>query len=186
MRMFNGCKKLGYIDFGDVEFAVLADGAFNLVASETNTIEKMQFKCPNYETNSMFRVFSGKINTTEINFEGSNFSPVVDMGQCFYQSSIVKTISFKNTNLNNVTSWKYCFGGTSSLENLDFDGCTLITDPKLGDCKKLTVTSLLSVINALKDNRGSTTLTCTIGATNLAKLTSTQIKIATDKNWTLA
>jgi hypothetical protein len=134
----------------------------------------------------LFRVFGGRINIMEIDFEGSNFSPVVDMGQCFYQYNIVKTISFKNTNLNNVTSWAYCFALTSSLENLNFDGCTLIANPQLGDCAKLTVTSLLSVINALKDNRGSTTLTCTIGATNLAKLTSTQIKIATDKNWTLA
>jgi hypothetical protein len=186
MRMFDGCKKLGYIDFGDIEFTNLADGAFGLVASETNTIEKMQFECPNYEANSLFRVFSGKCNITEINFEGSNFSSVTNIEQCFYQNNIVKTISFKNTNLNNVTSWNFCFGAASSLENLNLDGCTLIANPLLGNSAKLTVTSLLSVINALKDNRGSETLTCTIGATNLAKLTSTQIKIATDKNWTLA
>ena len=45
---------------------------------------------------------------------------------------------------------------------------------------------LNSIINALKDYSGSgKTYTCTLGATNLAKLTDAEKAIATEKGWTL-
>ena len=47
----------------------------------------------------------------------------------------------------------------------------------------LTSEHLMSIINNL--NTVSTTQTLTLGSTNLAKLTPEQIKIATDKNWTV-
>ena len=47
----------------------------------------------------------------------------------------------------------------------------------------LTSEHLMSIINNL--NTVSTTQTLTIGSTNLAKLTPEQIKVATDKNWTV-
>ena len=51
----------------------------------------------------------------------------------------------------------------------------------------LTVDSLLSLFNALKDySSEGGTYTCTIGSTNLAKLTDEQKAIATNKGWTLA
>ena len=49
----------------------------------------------------------------------------------------------------------------------------------------LTVESLMSIINALMDRTGMDSSTLTIGSTNLAKLTPEQIKVATDKNWTV-
>lgn len=53
----------------------------------------------------------------------------------------------------------------------------------MNGCPKLTVDSLLSLLNALAD--GVTDKTCKIGTTNLAKLTEEQKAIATDKGWTL-
>ena len=47
----------------------------------------------------------------------------------------------------------------------------------------LTSEHLMSIINNL--NPVSSTQTLTIGATNLVKLTSDEIKIATDKGWTI-
>lgn len=55
-------------------------------------------------------------------------------------------------------------------------------------CPKLTVDSLMVVINALYDyvgNNDETTQTCTLGEINLAKLTDEQIAIATLKGWIL-
>ena len=49
----------------------------------------------------------------------------------------------------------------------------------------LTVESLMSIINALMDRTGMDSSTLTIGSAHLAKLTPEQIKIATDKNWTV-
>ena len=52
---------------------------------------------------------------------------------------------------------------------------------------KLSHDSLMSIINALKDYSGSgTTHTVTLGTANLAKLTSAEKAIATQKGWTLA
>ena len=49
----------------------------------------------------------------------------------------------------------------------------------------LTVDSLVSVLNALQQLDEGTSYTCTIGSTNLAKLTDEQKAIATNKGWTL-
>lgn len=58
----------------------------------------------------------------------------------------------------------------------------------LSYCTKLTVESLMVVINALYDyvgNDSTTRQTIVIGSTNLAKLTDEQKAIATDKGWTI-
>lgn len=104
------------------------------------------------------------------------------------------------TNVKHVT-WKNC---TVSIENYSF--------PSFGDAKNakwqitfdnavisaetgtqgvlnyynhLTAESLMSVINALADRTGMDSDTLTLGSPHLAKLTPEQIKIATDKNWTV-
>lgn len=78
----------------------------------------------------------------------------------------------------------YCL----ALENLTVTGTITVNnnDLSLSDSQKLTVESLMSVINALADNTGKTTYTVTLGATNLAKLTDEQKQIAINKNYTLA
>ena len=50
----------------------------------------------------------------------------------------------------------------------------------------LTVESLMSLINAFVNTSSTATYKVTIGATNVAKLTAEQVKIATDKRITLA
>lgn len=54
----------------------------------------------------------------------------------------------------------------------------------LSSCTLLTHDSLMVIINGLQTV--TTTQTLTLGATNLAKLTDAEKKIATDKGWTLA
>lgn len=76
-------------------------------------------------------------------------------------------------------------------------GCTALEDVVLGDgwsvsvrldvSDKLTHDSLLATINNLADlnSIGKDTQTLTIGAANKAKLTAEEIKIATDKGWSI-
>ena len=59
-----------------------------------------------------------------------------------------------------------------NLYNLGFDTCT-----------SLTLSSLQNIINALPTTTSG--YKCTLGTTNLAKLSNTDIQIATDKGWTL-
>ena len=49
-----------------------------------------------------------------------------------------------------------------------------------------TVDVMLAMFDALKDNTGLEAKTLTLGATNLAKLTTEQLQTATNKNWNLA
>ena len=82
------------------------------------------------------------------------------------------------------TVWhKEAFTTLAKLENLTITGviatnftCTIAT---------LTHNSLMSIISCLKDYGTTATHTCTLGTTNLAKLTDTEKAIATQKGWTL-
>ena len=75
-------------------------------------------------------------------------------------------------------AWSWCnhlttLGGFGAIkENFD-----------LSSCSKLTVESLMNVINQAATVTGKT---MTLGSTNLAKLTDEQKSVATSKGWTLA
>jgi hypothetical protein len=70
--------------------------------------------------------------------------------------------------------------------NITFEG--VIGDSMKLSNSKLSVDSLMSIINHLQDliEAGKDTCTLTIGSTNLAKLTDQEKAIATQKGWTLA
>ena len=57
----------------------------------------------------------------------------------------------------------------------------------LSSCQKLTHESLMNVINGLYDikTKGCNTQSLTLDSTNIAKLTSEEIAIATNKGWTV-
>ena len=79
------------------------------------------------------------------------------------------------------------FNADTGLKNLIFEGTIAKNNLTLSACTSLTHESLMSVINNLKDFTGTgTTMTVTLGTTNLAKLTDTEKAIATEKGWTLA
>jgi hypothetical protein len=74
----------------------------------------------------------------------------------------------------------------TQLEEVTFTGEIASDNFNVSTCPKLTHDSLMSIINTLKDYSGTTTTkTCTLGATNLAKLTEAEIQIANNKGWTL-
>lgn len=75
-------------------------------------------------------------------------------------------------------------------------GCDVLTNIELqngfdascnfSNCTALTKTSMVAMFNALKNLKGSTAKSITLGSTNLAKLTEDEIAIATNKNWTVS
>ena len=78
------------------------------------------------------------------------------------------------------------FASASSLENIVIEG-VIGNNISFSSSPKLTHDSLMSIIGALADHSGSTaTHTCTLGATNLAKLTDAERAVATQKGWTLS
>lgn len=80
---------------------------------------------------------------------------------------------------------KTAFNGCYALENIVVEG-DILQDINFSHSSKLTHDSLMSILGALVNNTEGTTLTCTLGAANLAKLTDGEKAIATEKGWTLA
>ena len=104
-------------------------------------------------------------------------------GDMFAYCSSLTTVELTSF-VSSYNMFAYC----SALENLTVTGTITVNNNNLNlsYSPKLTVESLMSVINALSDNTGKTTYKVTLGATNLAKLTDEQKQIAIDKNYTLA
>ena len=111
---------------------------------------------------------------------------------------------------NSVTTIDYCaFWNCTSLTSVTipnsvttigegaFEDCTRLTSVTIGNgfnadyldlshSELLSVDTLVGMLNALADRTGLEVYPLVIGNTNLAKLSSEQIAIATEKNWTLA
>ena len=87
--------------------------------------------------------------------------------------------------LTNTSYFNNAFRECFALENLNIEGVLGGAGFDVSDSTKLTHDSLMSIINAL-ETKNSGTHTCTLGATNLAKLTDAEKAIATGKGWTLA
>lgn len=88
---------------------------------------------------------------------------------------------------NSVTSvgtqaFGYCRNITTIILEKDID-CTGLN---FSWSTKLSADTMVAMFEALKDNTGAEAKTITLGATNLAKLTSEQLQIATNKNWNIA
>ena len=110
-------------------------------------------------------------------------SNVTNMQTTFGSCSNLVEIPLLNTSkVNNIlNAFFYC----SKLTNLGgFQNLSVSLD--LHYSTRLTVESLMNVINNLKDLTGGMSQTLTLGATNLAKLTDEQKAVATNKNWVLA
>lgn len=75
------------------------------------------------------------------------------------------------------------FVSCAALEEVTFAG-TISVDVAMNGCPKLTIASLLSLLEVLA--AGVTNLECKIGAKNRAKLSTAQQAIATDKGWILS
>ena len=130
---------------------------------------------------------------------------LLDGGYMFYFCNDL--ISF-NGYMPNMTDGDYMFASQSltdfsadlsSLTNGDgmFYLCNNLTNVTLysklncnrlsfSSSSKLTVDSLMNIINALVDRTGQDGYTLRLGSTNLAKLSPEQKAIATNKNWTLS
>ncbi len=102
--------------------------------------------------------------------------------QCFYRAN-VETINLP-ASLTDLaaTSFQYC----SKLKNVTLESGFNCNRLNLSYSTLYSTETIVSWLNALADRTGQTAYTLTIGSTNLAKLTSDQIAIATNKNWNLA
>lgn len=143
--------------------------------------------------NSVFSsLFNGCSKLTELDLS----QWVLTKTQCLFSYLFAAcnglvSLNIQNIDFNNVTSITGIFSNTNNIENLIF-GYNFKFQLSLTGMKKITVESLLSILNGLYDFTGngetptSSQGKLTLGSTNLAKLTDEQKAIATDKGWTLS
>ena len=146
----------------------------------TNLSGDISINAPNATTaNSAFYLCK---NINSVTF---TTAPLTIYEQIFLNAT--KLQSVYNLNLGETSEAQYQPFYCSNLTNITFaDGSIINSSTSFSACTKLTVDSILNILNILKDLTGSTSATLTLGAGNLAKLTDEQKAIATNKNWVLA
>lgn len=114
-----------------------------------------------------------------------DLSLVTNMNSCFAYCSSLTSITLPDLPL--VRNMIYCFDSCKSLQNLVIGNInpniTTLTNWYISDCTALTVESLVNIMNALPTI--TNTRTCTIGTTNLSKLSPEQLAIGVDKGWSI-
>lgn len=133
------------------------------------------------------RVFGANKKMTSINITWKT-DEIVNVQGMFVDGAMLQSMKTYNlTSCGQTIFTGYFFGGVGSQVNSLFTEfeCigTLSYSKDISLYPNLTKQSLLNIINCLATT--STTLTLTLGATNLAKLSATEIKIATDRGWTV-
>lgn len=130
-------------------------------------------------TDGSYKCASSELKTFDKTLSSLNIG-----SEMFLFCSSLETFS---SDLSALTEAENMFGGCFNIKNITLTG-TLDVDLNLGgtNSTRITVNSLMSVINALVDLTGQVEKTQTIGSANLAKLTDKQKEIATNKNWILA
>lgn len=127
-------------------------------------------------------------------FNGSAVTRVtIDLGDTintglnfmFLSCNSLKKVEIKNfSNDYELHGW---FTGCVALEDLTFTGTSKLGGKiDVSACSLLTRESLLNIVDVLRDYSGTTTSkTLSIGSTNLAKLSESELALATEKGWTV-
>ena len=136
---------------------------------------KHDIKCMEADSSAQCVFYQSPITDTKVGI----YAPSTNATQCFQNSSL-KTIRLFH--VHESTTFPSTFAGCDDLENIRIGG-TIGQSINFSACTKLTHDSLMSIIEHL--GVVTSTRTCTLGATNLAKLTDAEKAIATEKGWSL-
>ena len=188
-NMFKGTSKLNSLTLNwDLSNAINLSGMFQgtgLSKIEGITLsEEPPYHSDPLQRRVMRDFVRGCPNLTSINIDLRGFCRHDEMFRESPNISYIKSIDFTydvipSTNF----AWQTKF---VNLTDLNLTGTISVSIPQgFDNMPNLTIKCLTDIINALVDLSGSDSKICYLGATNLAKLSSDVIAIATNKNWTL-
>ena len=132
----------------------------------------------------MFESCTALLNKGLIGLETTKLSNVNNMSLAFRKCDLLETLNLSNWDVSGVTNLTDFVYNCTNLKNFKAPKNISVSTSNFSGSPNLTVESLIDIINNLATV--STTQTLTLGATNLAKLTTEQIRIATDKGWTVS
>ena len=191
-RLFQGCNNLETLDVTgwDLSNFTGSTDSWFYGCSKLAEIKGMEnWFLPNLT--SLYRLFYSCTSLTSLDLTNWGINSVKNLDSTFFGCNKLVTLDLSSWNLVNVTNISQVFYNCSSLTNLNF-GYGIKYSFSLSSSTKLTVESLLSVLNGLYDFTGngetpsSSQGKLTLGSTNLAKLSDEQKAIATNKGWTLS
>lgn len=182
-QCFRNCGKLETVSFDGSFTATSLSYFFNSCTSLTKVTLPAGFGSA---ATSVSNCFSNCTSLTSLSLPEGFGAAATDVYNCFYYCTLLTSLNFgqysqfgvKVTSKANAS----CFGANQYLQNIT-GAIKLKYSFSLADSPQLTHDSLMNVLNGLATVADSPTLT--LGATNLAKLTSDEQKVATDKGWKL-
>ena len=185
--MFHSCQSLLEIPFFNTSKVTHFGGNASGMCQGCSSITSF----PDFDYSSakyVTRIIGNCNNLRTINF--TNMPNGVNLNDNYGNGSITgdgcrQLVEINGLNLTDCTMGNpTLLGGVTSLENLNVIG-TMNVSFIIDRANKLSIQSLVNLFNCLSDRNGQSQLTVNIGSTNIAKLSSSQIAIATNKNWTV-
>lgn len=201
------CTSAGFI--AQNENLMIIDIKGLLVGLVGGTQRAYIVKLPDYSAALVTNMFYTNDHIEEVDMSDWNIDSSTSLGGLFYNTRRLKKVKFGTHHTSSVTTIQNMLNGAICLNHidisgLDLSGVTTTTSafyglPNLTDIdgwtpikvsygfthsNYLTHDSLMKVINSLPTVQTSQTLT--IGSTNLARLSSDEIAVATGKGWTVA
>ena len=186
--MFRDCKKLktvigleNILDANVANINYLFSGCHNL--TDFSFLDNCDFS----SIRNMQHTFYGHKGITSLDLSNwKNVNSVVNMAY-FCSDTNISSLNISSFNLYNINNMNYIFDKVPNLTDLRF-GYNLNCEfgySNIKYCTNLTQESVVSVLEGLYDRSSDTSLNAEIGSALIAKLTSDQIAIATNKNWTV-
>lgn len=207
--MFKGCSLLSSINL--LDFEALQSGKITTIASMFSSCETLKtltgyinceqaasmnnifYYCKSIEeldlsnwnvkkVTTLSNIFNTCSNLTTLNLSGWDTSNCSNMSSLCTNCSSLQTINLSGWDFSKMTSTIDLFSGCQQLTTIIGPVSGIKYNISLSAATALSVDSIMVFINGLEEVSGRT---LTLGATNLAKLSEEQKKIATDKGWTL-
>ena len=190
-RLFADCSGLASIDLSSWDVANVTSLS-NLFyhCDKIKSINLTGWKTS--KVSSMSQAFNYCYKIESLRLNGWDTSMMVNSSFLFSNCESLASLDISGWNMTKIDrayNIMGMFDGCKVLTDLNMNGAILpkinLTNWGLDTCTALTVDSLVSVLNALQQLDEGTSYTCTIGSTNLNKLSDEQKAIATSKGWVL-
>lgn len=182
--MFSNCTAITSLSnlTGFELFNFITVGNMSSMFNSTNivTLDIRSWDTRNVTSFQSFCNNNMSLRTIHVNFSGAYLS-------FLHTSYDVTLVGFHNCTMT-VEDYLFPFMNRGKFE-LDMVNVTITnidaSGGRFSSNSVISVESIMKWLNALSNRTSTTTGTCTIGSTNLAKLTPAQIAVATNKNWTV-
>ena len=181
---FTSCSFNGKTGLLTVEYLKVTNKVTSMSSMFNNCSKLTHLDVSNWVTDNvtiMNHMFYNCSSLTQLDVSNFNTSKVTNMTSMFNSCSSLTTLDVSNFNTSKVTNMNNFIVNASALQS--FISCAIPVSFGANGTA-LTHDSLMSIINNLATV--TTTQTLTLGSTNLAKLSSEEKAIATNKGWTLA